>query len=60
MRIGKAKERIIQKLGREEVVEARGDLDRVARCAAGVAQRSKVLSSWRTSAQRIRRTIGWS
>ena len=41
---GKTKQRIIQNLGRKEVVEARGDLDRLARSAARMAQRSMVLS----------------
>jgi len=31
---GTTKQRIIQNLGRKEVVEARGDLDRLARSAA--------------------------
>jgi len=41
---GTIKQRIIQNLGRKEVVEARGDLDRLARSAARFAQRSMVLS----------------
>src|ERR1035437_818179 len=41
---GKTKQRIIQNLGRKEAVEARGDLDRLARSAARLAQRSMVLS----------------
>src|SRR5215204_4316358 len=41
---GTTKQRIIQNLGRKEVVEARGDLDRLARSAARFAQRSMVLS----------------
>ena len=42
---GTTKQRIIQNLGRKEVVEARGDLDRLARSAARFAQRSMVLSA---------------
>jgi hypothetical protein len=41
---GKTKQRIIQNLGRKEVVAAHGDLDRLARSAARLAQRSLVLS----------------
>lgn len=41
---GKAKQRIIRNLGRKEVVEANGDLDRLARSAARLAKRSMVLS----------------
>ena len=41
---GTTKQRIIQNLGRKEIVEARGDLDRLARSAARLAQRSMVLS----------------
>ena len=41
---GTTKQRIIQNLGRKEVVEARGDLDRLARSAARLAQRSMVIS----------------
>jgi transposase len=42
---GKNKQRIIRNLGRKEVVEAAGDLDRLARSAARLAQRSMVLSA---------------
>jgi hypothetical protein len=41
---GKTKQRIIKNLGRKEVVEAGGDLDRLARSAARLAQRSMILS----------------
>ena len=41
---GKTKQRILKNLGRKEVVEARGDLDRLARSAARLARRSMVLS----------------
>ncbi len=41
---GKIKQRIIRNLGRKEDVERRGDLDRLARSAARLAQRSMVLS----------------
>ena len=41
---GRAKQRIIKNLGRREVVEARGDLDRLARSAARLSQRSMILS----------------
>jgi len=41
---GKPKQRIIRNLGRKESVEAAGDLDRLARSAARLAQRSMVLS----------------
>jgi len=41
---GTTKQRIIQNLGRKEVVEARGDLDRLARSAARLAQRSMLIS----------------
>jgi hypothetical protein len=41
---GKTKQRIIRNLGRKEVVEARGDLDRLARSAARLSQRSMILS----------------
>jgi hypothetical protein len=41
---GKTKQRIIQNLGRKEVVAAHGDLDRLARSAARLARRSMVLS----------------
>ncbi len=41
---GRTKQRIIANLGRQEVVVARGDLDRLARSAARLAQRSMVLS----------------
>jgi hypothetical protein len=42
---GKTKQRIIRNLGRKEVVEAAGDLDRLARSAARLAQRSMVISA---------------
>jgi hypothetical protein len=41
---GRTKQRIIANLGRKEVVVARGDLDRLARSVARLAQRSMVLS----------------
>jgi len=41
---GKTKQRIIRNLGRKEAVEARGDLDRLARSAARLSQRSMILS----------------
>ena len=41
---GKTKQRIIRNLGRKEAVEAAGDLDRLARSAARLAQRSMILS----------------
>src|SRR6266436_944339 len=41
---GHTKQRIIANLGRKEVVVARGDLDRLARSVARLAQRSMVLS----------------
>src|SRR3974377_1677272 len=41
---GRTKQRIIANLGRREVVVARGDLDRLARSVAPLAQRSMVLS----------------
>lgn len=41
---GKTKQRIIRNLGRKEVVEANGDLDRLARSAARLSQRSIILS----------------
>jgi len=41
----KIKQRIIRNLGRKEAVEAAGDLDRLARSAARLAQRSMVLSA---------------
>ena len=41
---GRTKQRIIADLGRREVVVARGDLDRLARSVARLAQRSMVLS----------------
>src|SRR5260370_11596584 len=41
---GKTKQRIIRNLGRTEDVAARGDLDRLARSAARLAQRSMILS----------------
>jgi len=42
---GRVKQRIIRNLGRKEKVERRGDLDRLARSAARLAQRSLVLSA---------------
>ncbi|MBV8839582.1 IS1634 family transposase [Bradyrhizobium sp.] len=42
---GRVKQRIIRNLGRKEEVERRGDLDRLARSAARLAQRSLVLSA---------------
>src|SRR3974390_1539376 len=41
---GRTKQRIIANLGRKEVVVARGDLDRLGRSVARLAQRSMVLS----------------
>src|SRR5690349_21068886 len=41
---GHTKQRIIRNLGRKELVEARGDLDRLARSAARLSQRSMILS----------------
>ena len=41
---GRTKQRIIKNLGRKELVAARGDLDRLARSAARLAQRSMILS----------------
>src|SRR6201987_4528771 len=41
---GRTKQRIVANLGRREVVVARGDLDRLARSVARMAQRSMVLS----------------
>ena len=41
---GRSKQRIIANLGRKEVVSARGDLDRLTRSLARLAQRSMVLS----------------
>ena len=41
---GRTKQRIIANLGRKEMVVARGDLDRLARSVARLAQRSMVLS----------------
>jgi len=41
---GRTRQRIIANLGRKEVVVARGDLDRLARSVARLAQRSMVLS----------------
>src|SRR6516164_9303995 len=40
----RTKQRIIRNLGRKEMVEARGDLDRLARSAARLSQRSMILS----------------
>jgi hypothetical protein len=41
---GRTKQRIIKNLGRKEHVDAKGDLDRLARSAARMAQRSMILS----------------
>jgi hypothetical protein len=41
---GRIKQRIIKNLGRKEDVEAKGDLDRLARSAARLARRSMILS----------------
>src|SRR6201996_2750000 len=41
---GQIKQRIIRNLGRKEDVERRGDLDRLVRSAARLAQRSMILS----------------
>src|SRR5919106_1830953 len=41
---GRTKQRIIKNLGRKEQVAAQGDLDRLARSAARLAQRSMILS----------------
>jgi hypothetical protein len=41
---GRTKQRIIKNLGRKEQVDAKGDLDRLARSAARLAQRSMILS----------------
>ena len=41
---GQIKQRIIRNLGRKEDVERRGDLDRLVRSAARLAQRSIILS----------------
>jgi hypothetical protein len=41
---GHTKQRIIRNLGRKEIVEARGDLNRLARSAARLSQRSMVMS----------------
>ena len=41
---GRTKQRIIKNLGRKEQVEAKGELDRLARSAARLAQRSMILS----------------
>src|ERR1700683_2150586 len=41
---GKTKQRIVRNLGRKEMVQARGDLDRLARSAARLSQRSMILS----------------
>ena len=42
---GRTKQRIIANLGRKEVADARGDLDRLTRSLARLAQRSLVLSA---------------
>jgi hypothetical protein len=42
---GRTKQRIIANLGRKEVVDAGGDLDRLTRSLARLAQRSLVLSA---------------
>src|ERR1700675_4951943 len=41
---GKTKQRIVRNLGRKEMVEERGDLDRLERSAARRSQRSMILS----------------
>ena len=41
---GRIKQRIIRNLGRKEAVEAAGDLDRLARSATRLSQRSMILS----------------
>jgi Transposase DDE domain len=41
---GKTKQRIIRNIGRKEMVDARGDLDRLARSAARLSQRSMIVS----------------
>ena len=41
---GRVKQRIIRNLGRKEAVEAAGDLDRLARSATRLSQRSMILS----------------
>jgi hypothetical protein len=41
---GKTKQRIVRNLGRKEMVEAHGDLDRLARSAARLSRRSMILS----------------
>ena len=41
---GRTRQRIIRNLGRKEDVERRGDLDRLARSAARLAQRSMILT----------------
>ncbi len=41
---GRIRQRIIKNLGRKEQVEAKGDLDRLARSAARLARRSMILS----------------
>ena len=40
----RTKQRVIKNPGRKEAVEARGDLDRLARSAARLAQRSMIVS----------------
>src|SRR5215471_3298700 len=42
---GKTKQRIVRNLGRKEVIEARGDLDRLARSAARIDD--YVFDRWR-------------
>jgi hypothetical protein len=42
---GRVKQRILRNLGRKEEVDRRGDLDRLARSAARLAQRSLLLSA---------------
>jgi hypothetical protein len=49
---GKTKQRIIRNLGRKEIVEASGDLDRLARSAARLSQRSMIVSLIGASAPR--------
>lgn len=57
---GRVKQRVIKNLGRKEAVQASGELDRLARSLAKVAQRSLVLSllDGQTAAQAGARRIG--
>jgi len=56
---GRTKQRIIANLGRKEVVVARGDLDRLARSVARLAQRSMVLR-WSRAKRRPMPCVGGS